>query len=130
MTVERPPSEFFYPRHYAFRLGHYDLYGVEDLLTYAMENLPLAQIMIGEIEKVSSNNMKNRSYLYILSMFTRNIMLIISVLDFKYAIMNFPGKIWELHGTYFLFYLISSFFVPCMFFLHRGFRLKKLMVRF
>ncbi|KAM7535292.1 hypothetical protein Aperf_G00000090590 [Anoplocephala perfoliata] len=50
-TVERPPLEFFYPPHYALRLGHYALYGVEDLLTYAMENLPLSQIMIGEIEK-------------------------------------------------------------------------------
>lgn len=51
-TVERPMSEFFYPRHYAFRVGHYGLYGVEDLLSYAIENLPLSQMVIGDIEKV------------------------------------------------------------------------------
>lgn len=54
LTVEKkPPPEFFYPLHYAFRLGHYDLYGVEDLLTYAVENLPLSQILVSDIEKVS-----------------------------------------------------------------------------
>ncbi|VUZ44904.1 unnamed protein product [Hymenolepis diminuta] len=48
---ERPLSEFFYPRHYAFRVGHYGLYGVEDLLTYSVENLPLSQMVVGDIEK-------------------------------------------------------------------------------
>ncbi|VDM27795.1 unnamed protein product [Hydatigera taeniaeformis] len=51
-VVERPVSEFFYPRHHAYRLGHYELYGVEDLLTYVVENLPLSQMLVGDIEKV------------------------------------------------------------------------------
>ncbi|VDN98473.1 unnamed protein product [Rodentolepis nana] len=50
-NVERPLSEFFYPRHYAFRLGHYGLYGVANLLTHAIENLPLSQMVVGDIEK-------------------------------------------------------------------------------
>ena len=53
IAVERPLSEFFYPHHYAFRLGHYDLYGVEDLLTYAVENLPLSRMHVSDIEAVS-----------------------------------------------------------------------------
>ncbi|VDK31864.1 unnamed protein product [Taenia asiatica] len=51
MVVERPLPEFFYPRHHAYRLGHYEVYGVEDLLTYVVENLPLSQILVGDIEK-------------------------------------------------------------------------------
>ncbi|VDD82510.1 unnamed protein product [Mesocestoides corti] len=46
-----PLSSFFYGRHYAIRLGHYDLYGVEDLLTFAIESLPLSHLLIGDIEK-------------------------------------------------------------------------------
>ncbi|CDS35642.1 conserved hypothetical protein [Echinococcus multilocularis] len=50
-AVERPLQGYFYPHYYAYRLGHYDLYGVEDLLTYAVENLPLSQMIVGDIEE-------------------------------------------------------------------------------
>nr|CDS26821.2 hypothetical transcript [Hymenolepis microstoma] len=35
--------------------GHYGLYGVANLLTHAIESLPLSQMVVGDIEKVSSD---------------------------------------------------------------------------
>ncbi len=53
----QPMANYFYGRQRILRLGHYDLYGVEGLLTYAIESLPLSQMRIGEIEKVSTANL-------------------------------------------------------------------------
>lgn len=61
MVVDRPPSEFFYPLYHAYRLGHYELYGVEDLLTYVVESLPLSQMLVADIEKVSFYSLKPKS---------------------------------------------------------------------
>lgn len=49
----QPMADLFYGKQGDFRLLHFEIYGVEGLLTYALENLPLSRLRIGEVQKVS-----------------------------------------------------------------------------